>query len=386
MKKNFNKHIDESFIPLSSNEFNLERFIDVLKESNNNHFFNDTSKVEEFEEALKRKLKTDKEVICVSSGTAAIHLALVLAGVQEGDYVICQSFTYIASINPILYVGAAPVFIDSNAETWNMDLDLLEEALKDLKQKGICPKAIIAVNIYGMPSDMNRLLEISKKYDVKLIEDSAESFGSEFNGISTGTQGDFGILSFNNNKILSTGGGGALICKNKEQKEKTIFYANQARERDLAYTHQELGYNFRFSNIQAVLGLSQLNSLDDNVAKRKEINQFYQDLFQDSKGIKVFKETSNVYQSNHWLTCILIDEKLAGFSRIDLQRKFNEEKIETRFLWKPMHLQPIFKKLDYYGNKVAENLFTQGLCLPSGSNLTEEDRNRISTALSFFLT
>lgn len=386
MKKSFNKHTDKPIIPLSSNEFNLEGFINALKEANNDHFFNDTSKVREFEQALKNKLETDKEIVCLSSGTAAIHLALLLAGVQKDDYVICQSFTYVASINPILYIGAQPIFVDSHPETWNMDVDLLEKVIQDLQQKGIHPKAIVTVNIYGMPSDMDRLTEISKKYNVKLIEDSAESLGAKFNEKSTGLQGDFGILSFNNNKILSTGGGGGLICKSKEQKEKALFYANQAREKELGYTHEILGYNYRFSNIQAILGLTQLDSLEYNLAKRREINQFYQDLFHGAKGVKVFKEMSSNYQSNHWLTCILIDEEKAGFSRGDLQEKFTEEKIETRLLWKPMHMQPLFEGYPYYDNNVSKELFEKGLCLPSGSNLSQKNKERISQIVGTFLS
>lgn len=386
MKKSFDKHINTEVIPLSSNEFNLEGFTTALKEANSDHFFNDTSKVRAFEQALKNKLNTDKEIVCLSSGTAAIHLALLLAGVQKDDYVICQSFTYVASINPVLYLGANPIFIDSHPETWNMDVDLLEEAIQDLHQKGIHPKAMVAVNIYGMPSDMDRLTKISKKYNIKLIEDSAESLGATYKKKNTGLEGDFGILSFNNNKILSTGGGGGLICENKEQKEKALFYANQAREKELGYTHEVLGYNYRFSNIQAILGLIQLDSLDANLAKRREVNKFYQELFQNIKGVKVFKENSDSYQSNHWLTCVLIDEQIAGFSKRELQERFTEEKVETRLLWKPMHMQPLFEESPYYDNNVSKELFEKGLCLPSGSNLSQKNKQRISQIVKGFLS
>lgn len=386
MKKKSTKHKEEPIIPLSSNDFKMEDFKHVIEETYSQHFFNDTSKVGAFELALANKLCTTKEVVCLSSGTAAIHLALLLAGIKKGDYVICQTFTYVASVNPVLYLGAKPVFIDSNRNTWNMDIDLLEEALFDLKQKGIYPKAIIAVNIYGMPSDMKRLVEISQNYNIKLIEDSAESLGAKFDGNNTGTLGNFGILSFNNNKILSTGGGGGLICKDEKVKEKALFYANQAREKLHGYSHQVLGYNYRFSNIQAILGLSQLNYLEDNIIKRREVNQFYQRLFNDFDWVEVFTEISDEYESNHWLSCILINEELANLNRDELQKILHSKNIETRLLWKPMHLQPLFKNNLYYGRGISEELCKKGLCLPSGSNLTQKDKERISKVFKSLLS
>jgi len=380
MKNESNTH--NEWIPISSNDFNKEEFDRVLMSIDDRHFFNDQSQVRALEGQLKKNIETSKEVVCVSSGTAAIHLALLLAGVQRGDYVLCQNFTYIASVNPILYIGAHPVFIDSNPLDWNLDVDLLEDAIVDLYKKGIHPKALIAVNNYGMPSDVLKIKQLCEEYNIQLIEDSAESLGARFETIHTGTQADFGIFSFNNNKIFSTGGGGALVCKDAVEKQRALYYASQARTSGVDYTHEEVGYNYRLSNIQATLGLSQLSFLENNIQKRKAIHDFYQELFKTIESVHVFTEPSRKYQSNHWLSCILIDPEKSTINKEQVFQSLVQANIETRYLWKPMHLQPIFKNTMYYANGVSEELYTRGLCLPSGSNLTKNDLGRIAQAFA----
>ena len=338
-----------------------------------------------FETDLQKYIKNDSNVACLSSGTAAIHLALILADVQLNDEVICQSFTFSASANPIAYQGANPIFIDSEKDTWNMCPIHLEEAILDRISKGKKPKAIIVVHLYGMPAKIDEISIIAKKHKIALIEDAAEALGSTYKGQKCGTFGDYGILSFNGNKIITTSGGGALVCKNEEDKQKAIFLATQARDDAPHYQHSEVGYNYRMSNVLAGIGRGQMEVLDAHVSLRREMNQFYKDIFKGVNGIIVFKEPSQDFYSNHWLSCILIDESKTGFSAEVLRLALLESNIESRPLWKPMHLQPVFKNCDYYGGTVAEDLFRDGLCLPSGSNLTEEDRNRIYEALSSLL-
>lgn len=342
--------------------------------------------VNAFEESLKQELGMKHEVACLSSGTAALHLSLILAGVESGDEVICQSFTFSASANPIVYQGATPIFIDSERDTWNMCPVNLERAILERTAVGKKPKAIIVVHLYGMPAKIDEIVAIAKKYDITLIEDAAEALASTYKGQKCGTFGDFGILSFNGNKIITTSGGGALVCKDIEHKNKTVFLATQARDNAPHYEHSEIGYNYRMSNVLAGIGIGQMEVLHKHVALRRQNNVFYQEIFASIKGITVFKETQEDFFSNHWLSCIVIDEAIAGFSREDLRLAFENENIETRPLWKPMHMQPVFNHASYYGGKVAEKLFNNGLCLPSGSNLTEQDRNRISEALSSFLS
>ena len=264
--------------------------------------------VNRFEEDLKVYLKSNQYVAALNSGTSAIHMGLILSGVIEGDTVVCQSMTFSASANPIVYQGATPVFVDSEKETWNMCPVVLEEAIKDCITKGKKPKAIIVVHLYGMPAKMDEIVAISKKYEIALIEDAAEALGSTFKGQKCGTFGDFGILSFNGNKIITTSGGGALVCKTEISKNKAIFLATQARDNALHYQHSEIGYNYRMSNVIAGIGRGQMEVLDDHVALRRKMNQFYQELFKDVVGITVFKEPNNDYISNHWLSCIQIDE------------------------------------------------------------------------------
>jgi dTDP-4-amino-4,6-dideoxygalactose transaminase len=334
-----------------------------------------------FELSLEKYVKEGVKVACLSSGTSAIHLALILAGVKQGDEVICQTFTFSASANPIAYQGAKPVFIDSEKETWNMCPLALEEAIIDRISKGKKPKAIIAVHLYGMPAKIEEISTIANKYEIKLIEDAAEAIGSTFKGQKCGTFGDFGILSFNGNKIITTSGGGALVCKNEHDKQKAIFLATQARDDAPHYQHSSIGYNYRMSNILAGIGRGQMEVLDKHIGFRRDNHQFYKEIFSGVLGITVFEEPNADYFSNHWLSSITIDEGKAGFSREDLRLNLLEDNIESRPLWKPMHIQPVFKDCAYYGRNVAEMLFENGLCLPSGSNLTDEDRVRIEKSI-----
>ena len=334
--------------------------------------------VNNFEEDLKKYLKQPVEVAALSAGTAALHLALIITGVQPGDEVICQTFTFSASANPIAYQGATPVFIDSEKDTWNMCPIALEEAIVDRIAQGKKPKAIIVVHLYGMPAKMEEILQVSKKYEIPVIEDAAEALGSIYKGQNCGTFGEMAILSFNGNKIITTSGGGALVCKTKEEKEKAVFLSTQARDDAPHYQHSEIGYNYRMSNISAGIGRGQMEVLDERIAARRKNNQFYQDLFKKVDGISVFTEPSADYFSNHWLSAITVDESKTGFSREHLRLQFLDQNIESRPLGKPMHLQPVFANTPYYGEKVAEELFDQGLCLPSGSSLTDQDRSRIT--------
>lgn len=337
-----------------------------------------------FEEDLKTYLNTDKEVAALSSGTAAIHLALILSGVIAGDEVICQSMTFSASANPIKYQGANPVFIDSEKDTWNLCPIALEEAIKKGIAKGKKPKAIIVVHLYGMPAKMDEISAISKKYGISLIEDAAEALGSTYKGKKCGTFGDFGILSFNGNKIITTSGGGALICKTASLKQQAVFLATQARDDAPHYEHSQVGYNYRMSNIVAGIGRGQMEVLDKHIGFRRANNKFYQELFKDIDGITVLQESNQDYFSNHWLSAIVIDATKTGFTREDLRLNLLEENIESRPLWKPMHLQPIFEDCAYSGDTISEKLFENGLCLPSGSNLTKNELDRIKKSINNF--
>lgn len=344
-----------------------------------------------FEEDLKAYLQKSTlskenlpeiEVAALSSGTAALHLALILLDIQAGDEVICQSMTFSASANPIVYLGATPIFIDSEAETWNLCPIHLEAAIVDRIAKGKKPKAIIGVHLYGMPFQVDKILAIAKKYEIPLIEDSAEALGSTYKGQKCGTFGDFSILSFNGNKIITTSGGGVLVTKTKAQKERAVFLATQARDQAPHYEHSEIGYNYRLSNVCAGIGRGQMQVLDAHVALRRKNNIFYTQLFKNIKSVRIFIEPNNTYHSNHWLSCILIDKALSnGIGSLEVRLALEKENIESRPLWKPMHLQPIFKDAPYYGNQVAEDLFHNGLCLPSASNLTTADLHRIEKTI-----
>ncbi|WP_333662901.1 DegT/DnrJ/EryC1/StrS family aminotransferase [Chishuiella changwenlii] len=341
--------------------------------------------VNSFEEDLEKFLQQDIKVAALSAGTSALHLALIECGVGYGDEVICQSMTFSASANPIAYCGAIPVFVDSEIETWNICPIALEEAIVDRISKGVKPKAIIAVHLYGMPYKVDEVNGIADKYDIPIIEDAAESLGSTYKNIATGTFGKYGALSFNGNKIITTSGGGALICQSNLEKERIVFLATQARDDAPHYQHSHVGYNYRMSNIVAGIGRGQMEVLEDRINARRAMNKFYQDLFASINGVEVFKEPSNDFYSNHWLSAILIDSKVTDKTREDLRLAFLEDNIESRPLWKPMHLQPIFENCSYYGGNVSERLFENGLCLPSGSNLTDQDKFRISkVVLDFF--
>lgn len=338
-----------------------------------------------FEKDLESYLGNQHPVACLSSGTAAIHLALIMAGVEAGDEVICQSFTFCGSANPILYLGATPIFVDSEPDSWNMCPDALEEAIKDRIKKGKKPKAIIAVHLYGMPYKVDEIHAFAKAYGIKVIEDSAESLGSTYRGQKCGTFGDYGILSFNGNKIITTSGGGALVCKNQEDKQKAVFLATQARDEAPHYQHSSLGYNYRLSNIAAGIGRGQMEVLDTHIAKRRAMNEFYREFFDEMPGVAIQQEYLGDIKSNFWLTAIRIESHKAGFSNEDLRIRFLEDNIESRPLWKPMHLQPLYENYAFYGGTVAGSLFENGLCLPSGSNLNSSELERIKKVLSYFV-
>jgi len=340
--------------------------------------------VDGFEKDIESFLKTDMKVAVLSAGTAALHLALIECGVEYGDEVICQSMTFSASANPIAYCGAIPVFIDSEKDTWNMCPVALETAIEDRISKGKNPKAIIVVHLYGMPAKMEEILAIAEKYEIPVIEDAAEALGSTYKDKACGTFGRFGILSFNGNKIITTSGGGALVCHTKEDKDKVVFLSTQARDDAPHYQHSHIGYNYRMSNIVAGIGRGQMEVLPSRVEARRLMHQFYVDLFADIAGVRVFSEPNPDFYSNHWLSAIILDPKATEVTREDLRLAFLEDNIESRPLWKPMHLQPIFAYSPYYGDKTAEDLFNNGLCLPSGSNLTDAERERIGLAVKSF--
>jgi len=334
-----------------------------------------------FEKDLEDYVGQDSFVGALSSGTATIHLGLIILGVTAGDEVICQSMTFSASANPILYQGATPVFIDSETDTWNLCPIALEEAIEARISKGKKPKAIIAVHLYGMPYKVDEVHAVAKKYDIPILEDSAEALGSSYKNQKCGTFGEIGVLSFNGNKIITTSGGGAMVAKSKKIKDKAVFLSTQARDNAPHYQHSEVGYNYRMSNISAGIGRGQMEVLDAHVALRREMHHFYANYFSKIAGVSILKELSEDYFSNHWLSAIVIDSESAGVTREDLRLAFEKNDIESRPLWKPMHLQPVFEGSPYYGGKVAESLFENGLCLPSGSNLTENDKERIKLVL-----
>jgi len=338
-----------------------------------------------FEHDLEGYLGNGVHVAALSSGTAALHLGLILLGVGQGDEVICQSMTFSASANPIVYLGATPIFVDSESETWNICPDALEIAIKDRISIGKKPKAIIAVHLYGMPFQVDAIRKIADQYEISIIEDSAEALGSKYKNQPCGTFGDISVLSFNGNKIITTSGGGALVSKNIKQKEKAVFLATQARDAAPHYEHSEIGYNYRMSNICAGIGRGQMEVLEKHLQLRREMNSFYHDLFQELPFIKVFSEPNDNFYSNHWLTAITLNSNSKESKSLNDFRLYLEaNNIESRPLWKPMHLQPVFKSAPYYGGDVAAKLFENGLCLPSGSNLTTEEKDRIKSSTGTF--
>ena len=339
-----------------------------------------------FEQDLKHYHTLDKqEVVALSAGTAALHLGLIMLGVERDDEVICQSFTFSASANPITYQGAKPVFVDSEPDTWNMDPARLREAIEDRIQKtGRKPKAIIPVHLYGMPAKMDEIIAIAQEYEIPILEDAAEAIGSEYKGKKCGTLGAYGALSFNGNKMITTSGGGALICPSREAADRVTFYATQAREQAPHYQHEKIGYNYRLSNICAGIGRGQMQVLDEHIARRRAIHALYSQGLESILGIEVQQNPSTHFNSNFWLTTILIDPKQTGFDREQLRLRLEEENIESRPLWKPMHLQPVFAACPYYGGSVAEGLFERGLCLPSGSGLSDDEIARVIEAIKSF--
>ena len=339
--------------------------------------------VDEFEHRLEKYLGAPN-VVALSAGTAAIHLALVALGVGSGDEVICQSFTFAASANPIKYQGADPVFVDSEPDTWNMSPDALEEAIIDRKkQTGHYPKAIIPVYLYGMPAKMDEIRAIADKYGIPIVEDSAEALGSEYKGKKCGTLGNYGCLSFNGNKIITTSGGGALVCRSKEEADRVKFYATQAREQRPYYYHETIGYNYRLSNVSAGIGCGQMDVLQPHVELRRAIHDFYTKEMAEIDGLSVQQNPSTDFNSNFWLSTVLIDPK-TGKDPESLRQFMLDAGVETRRLWRPMHMQPVFADAPYYGDTTCETLFDRGLCLPSGSGLKEEELRYVADKIKEF--
>ena len=342
-------------------------------------------------DAFERELSAAtgaKHVAALSSGTAAIHLSLIMLGVKPGDYVIGSSFTFSATVNPIAYLGAVPVLVDSEPGTWNMDPELLERAIRGLRSEGLKsegqgkqPKAIVVAHLYGMPARMSEIVAVAEKYGIPIVEDAAEALGSEYMGRRVGWNSRYGILSFNGNKIITTSGGGALISDDPSVVERARFLATQARDPAPHYQHSVVGYNYRMSNVVAGVGRGQLEVLDLRVSQHREFNQWYRELLKDVPGVTFHSEPSPDFRSNFWLTCIVIDPAVAGTDREKLRIAFDAANIESRPLWKPMHLQPVFAGCPAFVNGTSEKLFTNGLCLPSGSNIDAEGRERIEKVL-----
>ena len=335
-----------------------------------------------FEASIKENLGNEVHVAALSSGTAAIHLGLELLGVGKGDEVLCQSFTFSASANPITYVGAQPVFVDSEIDTWNMSPILLREAIESRIKHYKKPKAIIAVHLYGMPYKVSEIRKIADEFEIPVLEDSAEALGSTFNNKACGTFGEIGVLSFNGNKIITTSGGGALVSKDKAHVEKAIFLATQARDDAPHYQHSHIGYNYRMSNVLAGIGRGQMEVLNDRVKARRANHQFYEDSLGHFDAIEFLNEPAG-YFSNRWLSCILT---YSYDLRERLRLALLDENIESRPLWKPLHLQPIFNKYPHFVDGTSEDLFERGLCLPSGSNLSKEDLERVVTTIKNVLS
>jgi dTDP-4-amino-4,6-dideoxygalactose transaminase len=340
-----------------------------------------------FESDLTDFLGEDRNVVALSSGTAAIHLGLLQLGVGVGDEVICQSFTFAASANPIKYLGATPIFVDSEEQTWNISPEWLEKAIIDRKATtGKYPKAIVPVHLYGMPAKMDEICAIAEKYNIPIMEDAAEAIGATFKNRQCGTFGEFGALSFNGNKMITTSGGGALVCRTEEEAKQTIFLATQARENRPYYYHEQIGYNYRMSNICAGIGRGQMEVLDLHIARRRAIHALYTTLLADCKGISVKQNPTSDFESNFWLTCIEVDSSACnGKTANDIRLHLESCNIESRLMWRPMHMQPVFADCPYYGDGVSERIFERGLCLPSGSSLTDEQIAFVAETIKKFV-
>lgn len=321
-----------------------------------------------------------KEVLCVNSGTSAIHLSLILLGVKKGDIVICQSFSFCASVNPVKYLGAIPVFVDSEEQTWNMNPYYLEKAIKECIDKKKKPKAIIVTDSYGMPAQWKELSSIAEKYDVPIIEDAAEALGSLYYGTNCGGFGDIAIYSFNGNKIVTTSAGGAMLLNSKKQKDEALHYATQAKESNEGYKHDMLGYNYRMSNVLAGVGIAQIEFLEERVKQKRQLNQFYFSLLKEATPFTLKQESQDVY-SNYWLNCIR-SNSISSLEK--LKNEFKKERIEYRELWYPLHLQSIYKDCLFYGSGICNQIYKNGLALPSSTNLSENDKSRIAKTLNLF--
>ncbi len=341
--------------------------------------------VEAFESELATATQT-AHVAALSSGTAAIHLALILLGVGPADEVLCQSFTFAGTVNPIAYLGATPVFVDSEPESWNMDPAALREAIDDARRRGVTPKAILPVHLYGMPAKMPEIMAIAREFEIPVIEDAAEALGSSIGGTACGGIGDLGVLSFNGNKIITTSGGGALLSNSDTWIDRARFLATQARDPEPHYEHSHIGYNYRLSNVLAAIGRGQLRQLANRVAARRRNFERYRTFFAEHDGIALPRERAPDVVANRWLTTIVVDPELTGgITRETLRLALASADIDARPLWKPMHLQPVFKSSRYFGGTVSEDLFERGLCLPSGSNLTDDEFGRIFDVLTSVL-
>ena len=343
--------------------------------------------VDGFEEDLKHFLTGSSpelgglEIAAVASGTAALHLALIMLGVTKGDYVICQSFTFAASANPVVYQGATPVFIDSEPDTWNMDPELLEKAISELDAQGKRPKAIIPVHLYGMPAKIDKICEIASRWEIPVVEDAAEALGSTFKGRHCGTFGRFGVLSFNGNKMITASGGGAVVCPDEASKKRCIFFATQAREAAPHYQHEHIGYNYRLSNVSAAVGRGQMCILQEHIDRHRHLAALYTELFKDTEGIEVHLNPSADFESNYWLSTIIAQPALTGLTPEKMRSHLASLNIESRPLWKPMHLQPVYADAPAYINGVSEKLFDSGLCLPSGPCVSDDDARMIAAEI-----
>lgn len=337
--------------------------------------------VNRFEKLLDEYLSVEN-VVAVSAGTAAIHLALAILGVGKGDEVICQSMTFAASANPIVYLGADPVYVDSEPDTWNMDPALLRTAINErIKTTKRKPKAIVVVHLYGMPAKMDEIMAIAHEYDIPVVEDAAEAIGSEYKGCKCGTIGRFGILSFNGNKMITTSGGGAIICPDKESAQRALFLATQARENRPYYYHETIGYNYRLSNVSAAIGCAQMEELKWRVERRRAIHAIYAEALHDNPVVAIHSNPGDEFDSNYWLSTILLDDA-SPISADELRQKMAEHNIETRLLWRPMHMQPIYSNAPVYTNGVSERLFSRGLCLPSSTTLSDQQIHRVAQLIN----